>query len=111
MNTKELTDENFSRLISATGRVALVEFGAEWCPPCRAINPVLEELSGLYGGKALISKLNVDTNPTATSDFNVRNLPTFLFFKDGQLVDRIVGAVPKSVLKNRVDFFLNSEKI
>lgn len=111
MKTTELTDESFSKLIAATGRTALVEFGAEWCPPCKAMNPVLDELSDHYEERAVIAKVNVDNNPESASRFGIRNLPTFLFFKNGELAERIVGAVPGSVLKKKVDALLGDGKL
>ncbi len=102
MNAIDITDENFNQLVLTSGKVALVDFGAEWCPPCKAMKPVLEILASDLNGKAIVGKLDVDTNPEVTAKYGVRNLPTFLFFKDGNLIDRVVGAVPKSVLEQKV---------
>ncbi|MCA9752675.1 MAG: thioredoxin, partial [Gemmatimonadetes bacterium] len=76
---------------------------AEWCGPCRLIGPVLDELAGEYGGKMKITKLNVDENPAVAGQYGVRSIPTLLFFKGGQIVDQVIGAVPKSELKKRFD--------
>ncbi len=111
MKTKELTDEDFWRQITSEGKAALVEFGAEWCPPCRAMNPILEELSDHFSDRAVVAKVNVDDNPAITSQFAVRNLPTFLFFKEGQLVNRIVGAVSKLTLEKQINTLLNGGKL
>ena len=102
MKAIDVTDENFEQLIIKSGKIVLVDFGADWCPPCKAMGPVLELVAKEFEGKALVGELDVDTNPQTTAKYGVRNLPTFLFFKDGNLVDRIVGAVPKSALEQKV---------
>ena len=106
MNAIDVTDENFEQLVLTSDKTVLVDFGAEWCPPCKAMKPVLELLASDFNGKALIGKIDVDTNPQATAKYGVRNLPTFLFFKAGLLVDRVVGAAPKSVLEQKVNSLL-----
>jgi thioredoxin 1 len=102
----EITNDNFQAEVLDSKRVALVDFWAEWCGPCRMIGPVVEELSKEYGDKALISKCNVDEQGEVAAQFGIRSIPTILFFKDGELVDRVVGAVPKSTLKQKVDELL-----
>ena len=102
----EITNDNFQAEVLDSKRVALVDFWAEWCGPCRMIGPVVEELSKEYGDKALISKCNVDEQGEVAAQFGIRSIPTILFFKDGELVDRVVGAVPKSTLKQKVDDLL-----
>ena len=97
-----LTDANFDEVINGSQPV-LVDFWAEWCGPCKMIGPVVEELAGEYEGKAVIAKLNVDENPGTTVRFGVRSIPTLLVFKGGQVVDKQVGAVPKSVLAQKVE--------
>ncbi|MFZ9981445.1 MAG: thioredoxin [Cyclobacteriaceae bacterium] len=97
-----LTDANFDEVINGSQPV-LVDFWAEWCGPCKMIGPVVEELAGEFEGKAVIAKLNVDENPEATVRFGVRSIPTLLVFKGGQVVDKQVGAVPKSVLAQKVE--------
>jgi thioredoxin 1 len=96
-----LTDANFDEVINA-GKPVLVDFWAEWCGPCKMIGPVVEELAGDYDGKAVIAKLNVDENPQTTAKFGVRSIPTLLVFKGGQVVDKQIGAVPKSVLNQKL---------
>lgn len=96
-----LTDANFDEVINS-GKPVLVDFWAEWCGPCKMIGPVVEELAGDYEGKAVVAKLNVDENPTVTAKFGVRNIPTLLVFKGGQVVDKQIGAVPKSVLNQKL---------
>jgi|SRR5579859_3933591 len=92
-----VTDANFEAVIADT-RPVLVDFWAEWCPPCRAIAPVLEQLSADSGGKYVIGKLNVDENQQTAARFHVEGIPTLLIFKSGQLVDKLVGAHPKNTI-------------
>src|SRR5882724_5733490 len=99
--TKELTDANFVETLKSDKPV-LVDFWAEWCGPCKMSGPVVEELADDYDGKAVVSKLNVDENPQVTARYGVRSIPTLLVFKNGQIVDKQVGAVPKSVLASKL---------
>ena len=98
----QLTDSNFKESVLDANQVALVDFWAEWCGPCRMIGPVVEELSAEYKDKAVIGKVNVDDNPEVAMQYGIRSIPTILFFKNGQLVDKQVGVVPKSVLENKL---------
>ena len=96
-----LSDANFDQVIN-DDKPVLVDFWAEWCGPCKMIGPVVEELAAEYEGKAVIAKLNVDENPNTTVKFGVRSIPTLLVFKGGKIVDKQVGAVPKSVLAQKL---------
>lgn len=102
VKTLEITDSNFNDVISKN-KTVLVDFWAEWCGPCRMIGPVIEELANEYEGKAIIGKLDVDSNQESSVKYGVRSIPTILTFKDGEIVDRQVGAVPKETLTNVID--------
>jgi thioredoxin 1 len=97
-NLTAVTDGNFEQEIEKHQGVAVVDFWATWCGPCRMIAPILEQLSVEYAGKVKVAQLDVDTNQKTSSRFNVRSIPTLLFFKDGQMVDQVIGAVPKATL-------------
>ena len=98
----EITDANFDELVIKSDKPVLVDLWAEWCGPCRMVGPIVEELAKEYDGKAVIGKMNVDFNPNISVKYGVRNIPTLLFFKNGQLVDKQVGAVPKSALETKL---------
>jgi thioredoxin 1 len=99
----ELTDSNFDELVLKSDKPVLVDFWAEWCGPCRMVGPAVEELSKEYDGKAVVGKVNVDNNPNISMQFGIRNIPALLYFKNGQVVDKQIGAVPKSILANKLD--------
>ena len=100
-----VTDSNFKDILAADKPV-MVDFWATWCGPCRAIAPVVEELASEYEGRAVIAKCNVDECQTVPFKCGIRNIPTLLFFKDGQLLDRVVGAAPKAELAAKLDSLL-----
>jgi thioredoxin len=99
----ELTDANFDEVVLKSNVPVLVDFWAEWCGPCRMVGPIVEEMAKEYGDKAVIGKLDVDNNPNVSVQFGIRNIPALLFFKNGQVVDKQVGAVPKSVLVGKLN--------
>src|SRR5262245_53900707 len=101
--TVNLNEQDFDEALVATPGLVMVDFWAAWCGPCRAIAPVLEELASASDGRVTLAKVNVDESPALAARFEIRSIPTILFFKDGAVVDRIVGAVPKAVLQGIVD--------
>ena len=102
----EITDSNFEELVLNAGKPALVDFWAEWCGPCRMVGPLVAELAEEYKDKAVIGKVDVDNNPDIAMKYGIRNIPTILFFKDGEVADKQVGAVPKSVLTGKIEKLL-----
>ncbi len=95
------TDSNLKEVIES-GKPVVVDFWAEWCGPCRMITPIIEELAKEYEGKVEIGKLNVDENTDTPAEYGIRNIPTILFFKDGQVVDKQVGAGNKSMIEDKI---------
>lgn len=102
----EITDSNFEQLVMQADKPVVVDFWAEWCGPCRMIGPSIEEMAHEYEGKAVIGKVDVDSNPGISTKFGIRNIPTVLFIKNGKVMDKQVGAVPKNVLVNKLDLLL-----
>ncbi len=102
----EFTDANFQKDVLESDKLTVVDFWAEWCGPCRAIGPVVEELAKHYEGKVNIGKLNVDNNANVSTNFGITSIPAILFFKNGQVVDKQIGAVPKSVIEKKIQAHL-----
>jgi thioredoxin 1 len=102
----QFTDSNFESDVLKSDKVTMVDFWAEWCGPCKAIGPLVEQLSKEYEGKANIGKMDVDANSNVPMQYGIRSIPTILFFKGGQLVDKTVGAVPKATLEATLKKYL-----
>ncbi|HEX9164984.1 MAG TPA: thioredoxin [Gemmatimonadales bacterium] len=100
--TVAVTDDTFVGTVEKGQGLVLVDFWAEWCGPCRMIAPSLEQLGQEYAGKVTIAKMDVDSNPKSPMRFNVRSIPTLMFFKDGKHVDTVIGAVPKTTLDQKI---------
>ena len=102
----EATDGNFDELVLNSDKPVIVDFWAEWCGPCRMVGPVVEEVGDDYEGMAVVAKVDVDSNPGITAKYGIRNIPTILFFKNGEVADKQVGAVPKSAIVAKLDALL-----
>jgi thioredoxin 1 len=98
----EITDSNFKEVVLESDKLTVIDFWAEWCGPCRAIGPVIEELSKDYDGKVNIGKVNVDVNPDLSMNYGITSIPAILFIKNGEVVDKQIGAVPKAILDKKI---------
>ncbi len=102
----EITDANFEEIVLKADKPVLVDFWAEWCGPCRMVGPIVAELADDFKDKVVVGKLDVDSNPEVSMKYGIRNIPTILFFKNGEVVDKQVGAVPKSALATKLESLL-----
>ena len=102
----EITDSNFQDLVLNSDKPVLVDFCATWCGPCRMLGPIIEELHGDYDGKAVVGKVDVDNNQQIAMQFGIRNIPTVLIFKNGEVVDKFVGVAPKAAIAEKLNAFL-----
>ena len=98
----EFTDANFKTEVLDSDKLSVIDFWAEWCGPCRAISPVIEELAKDYNGKVNIGKVNVDHNPSVSINYGITSIPAILFIKGGKVVDKQIGAVPKSIIEKKI---------
>lgn len=104
---KEVTDANFDTEVEQSSGVAMVDFWAAWCGPCRLVAPIVEQLAQEYEGKVTVAKLDVDASQRTAMRFNIRSIPSILIFKDGQHVDTVVGAVPRQHLEQKLKQYLD----
>ncbi|UCG27084.1 MAG: thioredoxin [Bacteroidales bacterium] len=104
--TIEVNDANFEEIVLKSDKPVIVDFWAEWCGPCRMVSPIVSELSEEYEGQVVVTKLDVDSNPGVSAKYGIRNIPTILFFNNGEIVDKQVGAVPKSNLEAKLQALL-----
>jgi thioredoxin 1 len=102
----EFTDNNFQETAVDSGKLAVIDFWAEWCGPCRLVGPIIEELSTEYADKAVIGKVDVDNNPEVSMKYGIRSIPTILFLKDGEIVDKHVGTATKATLAQKIENYL-----
>ena len=100
---RELTDSNFEKIVLKSDKPVLVDFWAEWCGPCRMVGPVIDELSKDFEGKAIIGKLNVDSNQISAAKYGVKSIPTVLLFKDGEMISKQVGVAPKQTYEDAIN--------
>ncbi len=104
--TIEVNDSNFEEIVLQSDKPVIVDFWAEWCGPCRMVGPIVSEISEDYKDKVVVTKLDVDSSPQVAAKYGIRNIPTVLFFKNGEVVDKQVGAVPKTNFVNKLEAIL-----
>lgn len=103
---KSVSADSFDQVVIQSQSLVMVDFWATWCGPCKIVAPVVEELAKEYEGKVTFAKVNTDENPDLASRYGIRGIPTLMFFKDGKVLDQVVGAVPKGQLKSKIDSLL-----
>lgn len=102
----QITESNFEEIVMKSNKPVMIDFWAEWCGPCRIVSQIVDELSEQYEGKAIIGKVNVDENSQIAAKYSIRAIPTVLYFKNGELIDKQVGAAPKNVFENKLKAIL-----
>ncbi len=105
-NIVKISDDAFENEVIKSDKLTIVDFWAEWCAPCRMIAPILEELANEYGDKIKITKLNVDENPKTPGTYGINSIPTLYFYKNGEIVDKVVGALPKAHFEDKIKAYL-----
>ncbi len=111
MEPIHITDANFHQEVLQADSLVIVDFWAPWCAPCRMIAPILEEIAKEYEGRVKVVKMNTDENAATAMKYNIMSIPTLLFFRNGENVDEIVGAVPKHSIKNKVDYYIQGSTV
>lgn len=104
----EITDANFEELVLKSDKPVLVDFWAEWCGPCRMVGPVVDQISEDFADTAVVGKMNVDNNPIISSQYGIRNIPALLFFKNGEVMDKQIGASPKSTIATKLSNLIDT---